>query len=94
MASGTENKITKHLECAICLETFKEPKVLTCQHSYCKTCLERLVTADGRGNYGITCPECRQKTQVINVDTAHGHYVDEALSYMRHAPLCIHSDTP
>ena len=94
MASGVEKKITKHLECAICLETFKEPKVLTCQHSYCKTCLERLATVDGRWNYEITCPECRQKTQVINVDTTYGLCVVEALGYMRHKPLYIQSDAP
>jgi len=46
------------------LEKFKEPKVLPCQHTYCKRCLERLVTADGRGNYEVTCPECGRKTEV------------------------------
>ena len=64
MASGIEKKLTKHLECAICLESFKEPKVLSCQHTYCKRCLERLVTIDGRGKYEVTCPECRKKTEV------------------------------
>ena len=64
LASGVEKKLTKHLKCAICLEKFKEPKVLPCQHKYCKTCLERLVTTDGRGNYEVTCPECRRKTEV------------------------------
>ena len=66
MASGVEKKLTKHLECAICLERLKEPKVLSCQHTYCKRCLERLVTTDGRGNCEVTCPECRRKTEVRN----------------------------
>ncbi|KAL9958094.1 hypothetical protein ACROYT_G035063 [Oculina patagonica] len=37
--------------------------MLSCQHSYCKKCLERLVT---RGE--ITCPGCRKKTKVPSCD--------------------------
>ena len=66
MASGVDKKVAEHLECAICLERFKEPKVLSCQHLYCRVCLERLVTADRRGKYEITCPECRRKSGVRN----------------------------
>ncbi|KAL9958093.1 hypothetical protein ACROYT_G035062 [Oculina patagonica] len=59
MATSVEKELAKHLECGICLERFEEPKVLICQHSYCKKCLERLVTSNG-----ITCPECRRRTEV------------------------------
>lgn len=62
MASGVERKMTQHLECAICCDKFKEPKVLSCQHIFCAECLERLVTADG--NCEAKCPECRRVTQV------------------------------
>ncbi|KAL9958097.1 hypothetical protein ACROYT_G035066 [Oculina patagonica] len=37
--------------------------MLSCQHSYCKNCLERLVTRDE-----ITCPECRRRTEVPSGD--------------------------
>ena len=30
------------LQCSICLETFKEPKVLPCCHTFCKGCLSKL----------------------------------------------------
>ena len=63
MASSIERKLAKHLECAICLEKFEEPKVLSCQHSYCRKCLERLMTRLGE-DYMITCPECRKQTKV------------------------------
>ncbi|XP_078345274.1 tripartite motif-containing protein 2-like [Oculina patagonica] len=63
MASSVEKELAKHLECGICLERFEEPKMLTCQHSYCKKCLGRLVTTDE-----ITCPECKRKTEVPNGD--------------------------
>jgi len=64
MASPIQKKLAKHLECPVCLEKFTEPKVLSCQHSYCRKCLERLVTGLGREDYEVTCPECRKSTKV------------------------------
>ena len=51
------------LECAICLDQYKEPKVLSCLHSYCRGCLEKLVKRVAE-KYTIKCPECRSETQV------------------------------
>ena len=67
MASPIEKKLAKHLECPICLEKFKGPKMLPCQHSYCKKCLEGLVRGLGRDDYEVTCPECRKITKVRGV---------------------------
>lgn len=64
MATSIEINLARHLECPICLEKFKEPKVLTCQHSYCKKCLERLVTRVDREDHEVKCPECRMKAKV------------------------------
>ena len=54
------------MECAICLEQYKEPKVLLCKHSYCRECLEKLVKKAGK-KHTITCPECRSETEVRNM---------------------------
>ena len=64
MASSTlKEKLAKNLECAICLDAYDGPKVLICQHSYCKKCLEKMVFKFGRVSK-ITCPECRKETTV------------------------------
>lgn len=68
MASPIEKKLAKHLECPICLEKFKGPKMLPCQHSYCKKCLEGLVRGLGRDDYEVTCPECRKITKIPGGD--------------------------
>ncbi|KAL9958079.1 hypothetical protein ACROYT_G035048 [Oculina patagonica] len=68
MASSIEKKLAKHLECPICLEKFVEPKVLSCQHTYCRKCLEKLVARLDRENYEVTCPECRASTKVPGGD--------------------------
>ena len=63
MAFAGPEKVNEHLNCAVCMNQFKEPKVLPCLHTYCKGCLENLVRIKGP-DYVITCPQCRQETKV------------------------------
>ena len=51
-------KLDAQLECSLCLDAFKQPKLLPCFHVFCKSpCLEKLVAKDGSS---LTCPTCRQ----------------------------------
>ena len=43
-------------ECSLCYENFKDPRILSCGHTFCYTCLERLASIRGER----TCPVCRQ----------------------------------
>ena len=61
-----EEKLAKSLECAICLDTFEDPRMLRCQHSYCRKCLEKIVVRVG-STYKLTCPECREDIKVTYV---------------------------
>ncbi|XP_022808322.1 tripartite motif-containing protein 45-like [Stylophora pistillata] len=59
-ASTFAENLEEELECAVCLEQFKDPKVLPCLHSFCKICLEGLVGRKGKGNAGkLNCTTCR-----------------------------------
>ena len=57
-----ENEIT----CPLCLDIFKEPKKLPCDHVYCKECIRGL--AQRGASATISCPECRFLTQPLNND--------------------------
>ena len=58
MAEGDVRQVLeKEITCPLCLDIFKEPKKLPCDHVYCKGCLKRL--ADSSANGVISCPECR-----------------------------------
>ncbi|XP_038669731.1 E3 ubiquitin-protein ligase TRIM50-like isoform X3 [Scyliorhinus canicula] len=46
-----------HLLCPICLEVFKQPSMLPCGHSYCKTCI--LPLSENLAGY-FNCPVCRK----------------------------------
>ncbi|CAG9856076.1 unnamed protein product [Phyllotreta striolata] len=53
MDEGTLNDL---LECSVCLERLDtSSKVLPCQHTFCKKCLEDIVQT----NKELRCPECR-----------------------------------
>ena len=62
IAKQALKKLEDQLTCAICLDAFKDPKLLQCFHVYCKDCLQRLVVTDTQGQLSVRCPTCRQST--------------------------------
>ncbi|XP_022091364.1 E3 ubiquitin-protein ligase TRIM71-like [Acanthaster planci] len=58
-ASSLLEKIGDFLECQICLETFKHPKVLQCLHTFCQNCLDQMAP---NGTNTVVCPTCRGET--------------------------------
>ncbi|KAI8494087.1 hypothetical protein Bbelb_284340 [Branchiostoma belcheri] len=50
------------LECTICLEPYKDPKILPCLHTFCKDCLEKFVAKQGEAKDRFPCPTCRIET--------------------------------
>lgn len=50
------------LRCMVCFESFKEPKVLQCQHTFCQACLTNWNGKGGGTSKGISCPTCRVRT--------------------------------
>ncbi|XP_071504790.1 E3 ubiquitin-protein ligase Midline-1-like [Diadema antillarum] len=58
---------SQELECPICLTLFNQPKSLTCSHTFCKDCLERIFLTQPN-QQTITCPVCRKGTSVPSGD--------------------------
>ncbi len=54
---NSKDVILELIKCPICLEIYTDPRMLPCQHSFCRCCLERLADNDGRWG---RCPQCRQ----------------------------------
>lgn len=53
-----ESLFEDFLSCPVCLETFKEPVSLGCNHSFCSQCLKR----HWQQNDCRTCPVCRRRS--------------------------------
>ena len=51
------------LQCSVCLDSLKEPKVLPCQHTFCKRCLEDIVERQ-TDKSSLECPDCRRQVRL------------------------------
>ena len=55
--------LKEHVTCSICLDTFTEPKTITCLHTFCCECLKRhALTTQQHGQF--RCPECQAQVGV------------------------------
>ena len=50
--------IEEELTCSICLELYKDPRLLPCHHSICKSCLVAL-RSKKENDIWLQCPSCR-----------------------------------
>ena len=69
MATKFQDEVDKLLECSVCLEQFKEPKMLKCFHSFClDPCLKNMANyhpqAAAENKYSVVCAICRKKSTV------------------------------
>ena len=61
MAEEVVKKLEEQLNCLICLGTYTDPKLLQCNHVFCRDCLVGLAH---RNPQGLPCPTCRQVTPI------------------------------
>ena len=55
--------VQERVICGICLEPYKQPKLLKCFHTFCEQCLQRLVRGAEEG-LTVRCPICHKETVV------------------------------
>ncbi|PIK41345.1 hypothetical protein BSL78_21795, partial [Apostichopus japonicus] len=82
MASNTTvlNDIDENfLLCSICLEQFKDPKLLPCLHRFCTACLEPLI---GKAGEKLKCPLCQQSIVVPEDGFKTDFYVNSIIEYV------------
>lgn len=71
------------LECSVCLERLDtSSKVLPCQHTFCKRCLEEIVTTHKE----LRCPECRVLVDIKIDDLPPNVLLMRILEGMKNAP--------
>ena len=90
---GTDSN--NRFECSLCLETFRDPKILACFHTFCLKCLQTYISSvpngDGR-NAQFNCPLCR-KVNILPPEGVQGlqknFYLDEPDEKVKKKlPLC------
>ena len=55
-------KIEDYLTCTICQDTYTDPKILNCNHVFCRRCLINLLSLSDSDQEYLKCPSCREET--------------------------------
>lgn len=84
--------ICDDLTCTLCHEMFKEPKLLPCYHSFCKTCIEQLISKEAQDNTVtcnsyFTCPLCHSTIE-SRADFPSNVYIQTRLSFQHDILKC------
>lgn len=69
-------RVQEELICGVCLDFLSEPKLLSCAHSFCCSCLQRVLKKASKSSFELECPSCRQVTPLKsgNVDELNANY--------------------
>ena len=63
MATGL-NSLENLVECALCIEGYKTPRMLPCQHCFCEDCLKEHISTNSKPGGTFECPNCRQEVDI------------------------------
>ena len=55
--------LKEHVTCSICLDTFTDPKTITCLHTFCFECIKKHAVISQR-NGKFRCPECQAEVDL------------------------------
>ena len=61
-------KVAETLHCPLCLDFYKDPVALTCQHNFCRDCIKRVRTRAVGVCHALECPLCRKIMQLSSRD--------------------------
>ena len=73
--------LTKQVTCSICLDTFNNPKIISCFHTFCCECLEKHARRNHKQGK-FRCPECQAE-----IDLPEGNRFDRLPTSFFHNSL-------
>ncbi|KAL8613811.1 hypothetical protein ACOMHN_029668 [Nucella lapillus] len=78
----------ENLECAVCLDRYRRPKLLACFHSFCQSCLQEVAASSP----SFPCPACRAPTLLPPTGVPglkSNVYLEEALAQTSPGPAAL-----
>ena len=65
-SSDSEAESVTNTKCSLCHDTYTIPKVLSCFHTFCQPCLEKILESPDK----VACPTCGAQTYLSSVGVA------------------------
>ncbi|XP_011406430.1 PREDICTED: tripartite motif-containing protein 2-like [Amphimedon queenslandica] len=62
-STSIASTLTEMLECSVCLDKYKDPRILPCHHAFCKTCIDGLTVQEN----SLKCPSCREMASLDGI---------------------------
>ena len=59
MSRDIRSKLSSFTECSVCTETYNNPRILPCVHTYCLKCIKGFSKDKLPGDH-VACPLCRE----------------------------------
>ena len=56
------DQLEREITCGVCHDHYEKAKLLSCNHYYCSTCIEKMAARSRGGPF--PCPECRRETSL------------------------------
>ena len=68
------NEVSDHLICNVCFSPIYIPRLLTCGHVFCQSCIQSTINHNGR-----KCPQCSQRVccliyESITITPTNNHF--------------------
>jgi hypothetical protein len=82
--SAVAEGLAEQLQCPVCLERFRDPRVLPCLHTFCSPCLGDVMASQRAADGSFPCPECRAACAAAAVgDVRRNFFAGNALELLR-----------
>ena len=94
MASSGSCELQDSLSCGVCFEPYDSsshlPKMLLCQHTFCNSCIERLINESNLYSDTFECPVCRTQisSDEVRINLAVKDIVEAALTKEKAKQFC------
>ena len=83
------SKLQEQVSCPVCLDIFTQPKLLACNHAFCKQCIDQLPVDVEEEKQIVKCPLCCERTTLPQHDAANlppAFYINILLELHQTAP--------
>ena len=83
-SSNAHNDSDKEVNCSLCRQPYRDPRLLPCLHTFCFDCLKKLLDDSTDHQADLLCPTCSERSPLpLNDLPMHVHLHNQANAVRR-----------